>query len=71
MPKGALEIPLIPPPVAIARKVRQPYFSLVIPTYNEGRNIVRMIETLSQLLNDSLPDDYELVVVDDDSPDRT
>ncbi len=71
MPNGALEIPLIPLPIESSGKVRQPYFSLVIPTYNEGRNIVRMIETLSQLLDTALPGNYELLVVDDDSPDRT
>jgi len=71
MSNDALEIPLIPPSVESAGRTWQPYFSLVIPTYNEGRNIVRMIEILSQLLDSSLPGDYELVVVDDDSPDRT
>jgi dolichol-phosphate mannosyltransferase len=67
----ALEIPAIPPPVEVAGKTRRPYFSLVIPTYNESRNIVGMVKTLSQLLDASLPGDYELLVVDDDSPDRT
>jgi dolichol-phosphate mannosyltransferase len=71
MSNGALEILLIPPSVESAGRMLKPYFSLVIPTYNEGRNIVRMIETLSQLLDIALPGDYELVVVDDDSPDRT
>lgn len=33
--------------------------------------MTRMVETLSQLLDTALPDDYELVVVDDDSLDRT
>jgi dolichol-phosphate mannosyltransferase len=71
MPNDALEIPLISPPVGSAGRMLQPYFSLVIPTYNESRNIVRMIETLSRLLDTLLPADYELLVVDDDSPDRT
>ncbi|MEG4408290.1 glycosyltransferase [Microcoleus sp. MON2_D5] len=47
------------------------YFSLVIPTYNECRNIQSIVEKLSQLLDGILPGNYELIVVDDDSPDRT
>jgi dolichol-phosphate mannosyltransferase len=43
----------------------------VIPTYNEGRNIVSLVAILSDLLDRSLPEDYELIVVDDNSPDRT
>jgi len=46
-------------------------FSLIIPTYNEGKNIAAMIDRLSQLLDPPLAGDYELIVVDDDSPDRT
>jgi dolichol-phosphate mannosyltransferase len=64
MPNNALEIPLLSPP-------SPPYLSLVIPTYNEGHNIDRLLAHLSQLLDPLLPQDYELIVVDDDSPDRT
>lgn len=46
-------------------------FSLVIPTYNEGQNIAAMVHQLSTLLDQALPHRYELIVVDDDSPDRT
>ncbi|MDQ2096927.1 MAG: glycosyltransferase [Tychonema bourrellyi B0820] len=49
----------------------QIYFSLIIPTYNECKNVKTIIEKLSQLLDGSIPGDYELIVVDDDSPDRT
>ena len=45
--------------------------SLVIPTYNEGENIGTLIAQLTQLLNGFVPNDYELILVDDDSPDRT
>jgi dolichol-phosphate mannosyltransferase len=48
-----------------------PYLSLVIPTYNESRNIDRLLALLSALLDAMLLHDYELIVVDDDSPDRT
>ncbi|NJN73957.1 MAG: glycosyltransferase [Limnothrix sp. RL_2_0] len=45
--------------------------SLVVPTYNERDNIEQLIKILSDLLNRALPDDYELIIVDDDSPDLT
>ncbi len=45
--------------------------SLVVPTYNEGKNIVTLIQSLVEILDQEIPDRYELIVVDDDSPDRT
>jgi dolichol-phosphate mannosyltransferase len=45
--------------------------SLVIPTYNEGKNIPKIVHLLSQLLDEAIPEAYELIVVDDNSPDRT
>ncbi len=45
--------------------------SLVIPTYNERHNLEILVEQLRQLLDRLLAHDYELIVVDDDSPDRT
>jgi dolichol-phosphate mannosyltransferase len=45
--------------------------SLVIPTYNEGKNIETMIRQLSSLLDQAIPGAYELIVVDDNSPDGT
>lgn len=46
-------------------------FSLVVPTYNEGGNIERIVQVLSQILDQAMPNNYELIIVDDDSPDRT
>ncbi len=46
-------------------------FSLVVPTYNESRNIERIVALLSQQLDAVLPHNYEIIVVDDDSPDGT
>ena len=46
-------------------------FSLVIPTYNESKNIRAIAEILSSLLDQAMPGDYELIVVDDNSPDKT
>ncbi len=45
--------------------------SLVLPTYNEGSNIQSIISILSQLLDGVIPGRYELIVVDDNSPDLT
>ena len=42
--------------------------SIVIPTFNESKNILILINDLITLLEDI---DYEIVVVDDDSPDGT
>ena len=52
-----------------ARKL--PELSLIIPTFNEGENIQEIVSILVELLDRTIPDDYELIVVDDDSPDRT
>jgi dolichol-phosphate mannosyltransferase len=45
--------------------------SLVIPTYNESRNVAELVARLTELLEPQLGSAYELIVVDDDSPDRT
>ena len=45
--------------------------SLILPTYNEGGNIESIIGIISQLLDAVIAGEYELIVVDDDSPDRT
>ena len=42
--------------------------SVIIPTYNEKENIIRLIERLEEVLNTS---DFEIVIVDDNSPDGT
>lgn len=42
--------------------------SVVVPTYNEAANIAGLLDRLSGVLGGIL---YEIVVVDDDSPDRT
>jgi dolichol-phosphate mannosyltransferase len=73
VPSGPLQIPAVPtfgltftdgdtPPI---------YFSLVIPTYNECKNVKSIVEQLTQLLDGMIPGNYELIVVDDNSPDRT
>jgi len=44
--------------------------SVILPTYNERENIVSLIESLSSVLVDE-GHDYQVVVVDDNSPDGT
>ncbi|MBF0602706.1 MAG: GNAT family N-acetyltransferase [Nitrospirae bacterium] len=45
------------------------HVSLILPTYDEGANIVPLMERLEASLGDQWS--YELIVVDDDSPDGT
>jgi dolichol-phosphate mannosyltransferase len=45
--------------------------SLVLPTYQEKHNIELIVEQLADKLDHVLPGAYELIVVDDDSPDLT
>jgi dolichol-phosphate mannosyltransferase len=63
------------PPLSVGREGPEPEpvlaLSLVIPTYNEAANVGVLVEQLTQLLAGVLPHRYELIVVDDDSSDRT
>jgi dolichol-phosphate mannosyltransferase len=66
-PTGGLRVPAAPDP-ALGAPVK---FSLIIPTYNEGKNIEPLLTRLEALLEAPLQGSYELLVVDDDSRDRT
>jgi len=68
-PNGFLVIPISALPES--EQAADIVFSLVIPTYNEGQNIAALVAILSRLLDEVLGDRYELIVVDDDSPDQT
>ncbi len=46
----------------------QPELAVIIPTYNEAANIAAIVSGLKKTLRDI---DWELIVVDDDSPDGT
>ncbi len=63
VPSGTLQIS---PDAAPSLK-----FSLVLPTYKEGENVEEMVKILTQLLDGSLLSNYELIIVDDNSPDLT
>jgi dolichol-phosphate mannosyltransferase len=67
VPTGKLVVPETPHP-GLGQPVR---LSLIIPTYNESKNIGVLIGQLEELFEPVLGDSYELIVVDDDSPDRT
>ncbi len=64
VPTGSLAIPQDTCKTALL-------LSLIIPTYQESENIQSIIKILTQIFDDSIPGEYELIVVDDDSPDDT
>lgn len=66
-----LTVPTGPLQISDLRTTNNVYFSLVIPTYKERDNIQNVVKILSQTLDEFIPGDYELIVVDDDSPDLT
>ena len=45
--------------------------SVVIPTYNERANLPELLRRLGPVLEAAVGEDYEVLVVDDDSPDGT
>ena len=49
----------------------EPFLSLVIPTFNERENVREFLEAVRRVLDGAIPGRYELILVDDDSPDRT
>jgi dolichol-phosphate mannosyltransferase len=48
-----------------------PSLSVIVPTFNEARNIGELVRRLSELLDRTFGSKYEIIIVDDDSPDRT
>ena len=64
-PKGPL---IVPEATAVPGL---PMLSLVVPTLNERENITQFLTAVRQTLDAAIPGQYEVIVVDDDSPDRT
>jgi dolichol-phosphate mannosyltransferase len=64
VPGGLLSVPPV-------ESVDAVLLSLVVPTYNEAGNVVLLVQKLTGLLDRICPEDYELIIVDDDSPDGT
>jgi dolichol-phosphate mannosyltransferase len=70
VPTGALVIPEVPPSWGDFNSGSL-LFSLIVPTFNEGKNVEKIVDQLTNLLDEILPDNYEIIVVDDNSPDGT
>lgn len=68
-PTGPLQVVALPPTESLSTPPIT--LSLVIPTYNEGQNLGPLVAALVAILDPVLANDYELIVVDDDSPDLT
>lgn len=66
LPAPATALCVVPAPAGASIRL-----SLVIPTYNERRNLEELLARLSRVLEGCLPGVHEMIVVDDDSPDRT
>ncbi|NEP63119.1 MAG: polyprenol monophosphomannose synthase, partial [Symploca sp. SIO2G7] len=81
VPTGALRISKLSPSTASSTEDKNQIsfsatgqtllLSLVIPTYNEQSNIRGVVEQLTTLLDHKILGQYELILVDDDSPDGT
>jgi dolichol-phosphate mannosyltransferase len=70
VPSGALVIsPLSPAPVFT--EGASTLFSLIVPTYNEKKNLKQLVQQLCYLLDEAISGAYELIIVDDNSPDGT
>lgn len=68
VPSQLLQISELP----LMNDIKHPiHFSLVIPTYNESAKIAELVNKLSYLLDSLILGEYELIVVDDNSPDCT
>ena len=57
--------------VALQRRIesaKKPELSLIVPTYNESKNIVELVNRIEKTLDHY---NFELIIVDDNSPDET
>ena len=52
----------------IVRAAGAPEVSIIIPTFNERANIAALVESINVAM---IGTDWEIIIVDDDSPDRT
>ncbi|MBD2137012.1 glycosyltransferase family 2 protein [Anabaena sp. FACHB-1237] len=68
VPTGTLKIPEVTQNIDENDAI---FLSLVIPTYKERDNIEKIVSILSTLLDEVMLNNYELIIVDDDSPDLT
>jgi len=68
LPKGSLRVPAR---AGMKYSLEAPVLSLVVPTYNEAENIEPFLQRIRGLLDPRLGSRYEVIVVDDNSPDET
>jgi dolichol-phosphate mannosyltransferase len=66
VPQGSYRVPSI-----ASQPTDSIRLSVIVPTYREGKNIAELVARLSRILDPLVPDRYEIIVVDDDSPDGT
>jgi dolichol-phosphate mannosyltransferase len=66
VPQGSYRVP----PIA-SQPTDSIRLSVIVPTYREAKNIADLVARLSHILDPLVPDRYEVIVVDDDSPDGT
>jgi dolichol-phosphate mannosyltransferase len=59
------------PPVSRIVLLMRPRVWLFLPTYNEAENLEAIVEAVSERLEETVPGDWRLLVVDDASPDGT
>ncbi|MEM7066450.1 MAG: glycosyltransferase [Cyanobacteria bacterium P01_B01_bin.77] len=72
VPTSQLIIPEEPPAaVATSDTAYKPWFSLIVPTFQEADNVQNVVRILSGLLDEATGGEYELIIVDDNSPDGT
>jgi len=64
VPSGELVVRALPLDERIA-------FSLVVPTRNESHNLKELVELVTPAIVSQVGDSYEIIVVDDNSPDGT
>ncbi len=64
VPSGELVVPAVPADESVK-------FSLVVPTRNESHNIAELIALLKPAIASQTGSSYEIIIVDDDSPDGT
>ncbi len=71
--EGAVESAAAGPLVVSPREVSGdgPMLSVVVPTFNEIENLCDFLAAVRRSLDAALPGNYEIIVVDDDSPDGT
>lgn len=54
------------------RKATSRKLSVIVPTFNESKNIIELVDTLERSLTETLTTaEFEIIVVDDNSPDGT